>query len=378
MKVTIVGAGLGGLCLVQGLRAAGIEATVYERDPGITARFQGYRIGLGELGDSALRACLPRALHPVLEAVKGDLAGERTRLNHRLERTGADSSALAVAIDRHVLRHLLLSGIGEHVRFGDAFTGYEPLPGGGVRAHFAGKTSSIDSDLLVGADGIGSAVRAQLSPETPVEDSGVRALIGRTPLTERFAALVPGFGTGVSDGEVTMMLGLMRFRVLPGVLNAMAPELGLPEAGHYLRWVIMLAPDHSVLARQDLSMQEIALELTRGWHADVRAVIEDADRDNSVLLSIRTVSPAERWPAGPVTLLGDAIHATSPSGGNGANTALHDADQLRRKLIAVRDGRLPLADAVNAYETDMIDYGTEAVAHSLRELDRFRRPAAAR
>lgn len=377
MKVIIVGAGLGGLCLAQGLRAAGIEATVHERDPGITARFQGYRIGLGERGDSALRACLPRELHPVLDAVKGDLAGERVRLNQRLERIGTDSPALAVAIDRHVLRHLLLSGVGEHVRFGEAFTGYECLPGGGVRAHFAGKTSA-DGDLLVGADGINSAVRAQLSPSTPVEDSGVRALIGRTPLTERFAALVPGFGTGVSDGEVAMMLGLMRFRVLPGVLNGMAPELGLPDAGHYLRWVIMLAPGHPLLARADLSMQEIALELTRGWHPDVRAVVENADRDNSVLLSIRTVSPAERWPSGPVTLLGDAIHATSPSGGNGANTALHDADQLRRKLIDARDGRVPLAEAVAAYETDMVEYGAEAVAHSLRELDRFRTPAAAR
>jgi hypothetical protein len=48
------------------------------------------------------------------------------------------------------------------------------------------------------------------------------------------------------------------------------------------------------------------------------------------------VEPRERWAPGPVTLLGDAIHATSPTGGNGANTALRDADLLRRSLIAAR------------------------------------------
>ena len=64
MRVSIVGAGLGGLCLAQGLRGAGIEAEVYERDPAITARFQGYRLVLNPAGFAALRGCLSATLAP--------------------------------------------------------------------------------------------------------------------------------------------------------------------------------------------------------------------------------------------------------------------------------------------------------------------------
>jgi 2-polyprenyl-6-methoxyphenol hydroxylase-like FAD-dependent oxidoreductase len=61
------------------------------------------------------------------------------------------------------------------------------------------------------------------------------------------------------------------------------------------------------------------------------------------------VKPGGRWAPGPVTLLGDAIHATSPTGGNGANTALRDADLLRRCLIGANEGRQDLLSAVDDY-----------------------------
>ena len=83
------------------------------------------------------------------------------------------------------------------------------------------------------------------------------------------------------------------------------------------------------------------------------------------------VEPGERWTSGPVTLLGDAIHATSPTGGNGANTALRDADLLRRRLIEAGQGRRNLLGAVDDYERRMFEYGAEAVRGSLDKLPAF-------
>src|SRR5260370_33180139 len=60
--VVIIGGGLGGLCLAQGLTKAGIRVTVYERDASAQFRDQGYRTSLKDTGARALRECLPQHL----------------------------------------------------------------------------------------------------------------------------------------------------------------------------------------------------------------------------------------------------------------------------------------------------------------------------
>ena len=72
MRVPVVGAGLGGLALAQGLRGAGIEADVFERDPGMVARFQGYRLVLNLTGFQSVRDCLPTRWHPLLDEIVMD------------------------------------------------------------------------------------------------------------------------------------------------------------------------------------------------------------------------------------------------------------------------------------------------------------------
>ncbi|HJP76443.1 MAG TPA: NAD(P)/FAD-dependent oxidoreductase [Pseudonocardiaceae bacterium] len=371
MRVAVVGAGLGGLCLAQGLRGAGIEVDVYERDPAITARFQGYRLVLSPVGFEALRGCLPPRWHPLLDAIVGDAYGERLILDPRLNKIGElGPGRTGIVVDRHVLRHLLLTGLTVHT--GAALTGYDVLDDDKVRARFAvGEPTS--ADLLVGADGVGSAVRAVLSPHTTPTDTGVRFVIGRTPLTEQFAGLAKAFGSKIAGDGVSLLLGAMRFRTPPReAAEKLAPEVTLPDIPDYVRWAMILPPNGSLNGSLNgMTPQEAVLSRTQGWHPDLRALIERSDPDNSTLLSIRVVEPRERWTPGPVTLLGDAIHATSPTGGNGANTALRDADLLRRCLIETAEGRQDLLGAVGDYERQMFEYGVDAVRHSLDALPAF-------
>ncbi|SHG75170.1 FAD-dependent oxidoreductase [Streptoalloteichus hindustanus] len=364
MRVAIAGAGLGGLCLAQGLRRAGIEADVYERDPAITARFQGYRLVLSPTGSAALRGCLPQRWHPLLDAITGDAYGERLVLDPWLNKIGElGPGRTGTVIDRHVLRHLLLTGLAVHT--GATLTGYDVLDDGRVEARFA-HGDPVVADLLVGADGVGSAVRAVLSPQTTPTDTGVRFVIGRTPLTEHFAGLERAFGSKIAGDGVSLLLGAMRFRTPPKeAAEELAPEVVLPDVRDYVRWAMILPPDGS---RGDVTPQETVLSRIEGWHPDLRALIEQSDPDNSTLLSIRVVEPREHWAPGPVTLLGDAIHATSPTGGNGANTALRDADLLRHCLT---EGRRDLLGAIGDYERQMFEYGAEAVRQSLDALTAF-------
>ena len=71
-----------------------------------------------------------------------------------------------------------------------------------------------------------------------------------------------------------------------------------------------------------------------GWSPGLRRLVAGSAPDTVNALRIRSAEPVTAWPTGPVTLLGDAIHNMTPMAGIGANTALRDADLLRRNLIA--------------------------------------------
>ncbi|MER7584523.1 FAD-dependent monooxygenase [Kitasatospora sp. NPDC097691] len=373
MRVSVVGAGLGGLALAQGLRGAGIEADVFERDPGIAARFQGYRLVLDPAGFQAVRDCLPTRRHPLLDEIVMHASAEQLILDPQLNEIGRlGAGRTGIVVDRQVLRHLLLTGLTVHTDA--ALTGYDVPADGSVRARFARRDPSAaellaDADLLVGADGVTSAVRGVLSPQTTPTDTGVRFVIGRTPLTDEFAGLSKAYGSKITGDGVSLLLGAMRFRTPPKqAAEQLAPDVTLPDIGDYVRWAMILPPNDSM---GDLTAQDAVLSRTERWHPQLRALIEQADPDNSTLLSIRVVKPGRRWAPGPVTLLGDAIHATSPTGGNGANTALRDADLLRRCLIEADEGRRDLRGAVDDYERQMFEYGAEAVRSSLEKLPAF-------
>ncbi len=105
------------------------------------------------------------------------------------------------------------------------------------------------------------------------------------------------------------------------------------------------------------------------WAPGLRDLVGLSDPGTISCIPIRTSRPVAPWPAGRVTLIGDAIHAMTPYRGIGANIALKDAVRLRDALVAAQRGERPLLDAIGGYEAAMRDYGFKAVGNSLKAME---------
>jgi 2-polyprenyl-6-methoxyphenol hydroxylase-like FAD-dependent oxidoreductase len=242
-----------------------------------------------------------------------------------------------------------------------------------VTARFADGTEAT-GEVLVGADGANSVVRRHLLPEIGFVDADLCGAMGRTPVTDRFLELVPGRGTMVKGPGVTLMLGRMVFDREPSAAAAdLAPGLDMPYRDSYVRWVMLVPPEHPAANGPGVigdEARELALELIDGWHPDLRDLVASADMA-AVGRSKVLDRPMPSWPAGRVTLLGDAAHLTLASGGNGANTAMRDAVLLSAGLAEVAEGKRDLRAALQAYQEDMLERGNAAVEFGKEAQKRF-------
>jgi 2-polyprenyl-6-methoxyphenol hydroxylase-like FAD-dependent oxidoreductase len=380
MKVAVIGAGIGGLALAHGLLRAGAEVTVYERDETLDSRGQGYRLHLD--AGPALHACLPPDLYELCVATSGrpstamTVVTERLRLLRRTEielpADPLDPATLSTSVNRQTFREILAARLDDVIEFGRTCTGFEQDPGG-VAIHFS-DGSTAGAEVLVAADGISSPVRRRYLPHAEVADTGIACVYGRTPLTEETRPLVPapvwdGF-TAVAGSTAGMAAGVLDFREPPPqAARRLAPDVELSPAQPYLMWAVTASAGQFAGRLEGLSPAElhaVTLSTIRRWHPDLRRLVTLASVPETSLAAIRTAIPVAPWPPSRVTLLGDAIHAMSPAGGSGANTALRDAALLARQLGAAARGEQSPVQAVAEYERRMVDYGFAAVRASRR------------
>jgi len=363
------------------------------RDANLAARRQGYRLHVDARAGLALEQCLAPESLAAFQATCGEastrltVVSERLRVLNEQRRAGpADpyaAATLSTSVNRQTLREILAAGLDGRLAFGCELTSYDAARDG-VRLHFADGREA-ETDLLVGADGVGSAVRRQYLPDAEPADTGKRCIYGKTPLgaaaLDRLpAALRDGF-TAVVGAGIGMATGLVRFRQRP---ERAAPWLS--PAQDYLMWALagdrerFGVPDERLTAMPAAELHALSARLIRSWHPDLRALHAQADVDETFGVRIRTSPPLPPWPPGRVTVLGDAIHAMSPARGSGANTALQDAALLCRTLTEAgtgagrtrtgagrtgtgADGDRLIA-AVGDYEGQMREYGYAAVAAS--------------
>ncbi|OZM80424.1 NAD(P)/FAD-dependent oxidoreductase [Pseudonocardia sp. MH-G8] len=382
--VVIAGGGVGGLCLAHGLRRAGVPVRVLERTRCRTDWLQGYRIHIDPQGSAALSACLsPAAWASFCAAVSDETPGFAFRtetLAPLLEIAHVDGSEPDPArrhhgISRIALREALLTDLDDVVEHGRTVTGYTVRDGRvAVRLHDG---DHVAADLLVGADGANSRVRAQLAPDAHRVDTGVVAIAGKHRL---------GPGTDLPDellrSPVSVLPRRRGFlfsavwrgdRAAPVAPPADAPPgFLLDTTSDYVFWAYAdtaaTFPEHDTLVGlPGEQLQALVGEQIVMWSPHLRRLVAGSEPDTVRPVRMRSAARPAPWPSGPVTLLGDAIHNMTPMAGIGANTALRDAASLTRQISrAAGADAVSLCAAVGEYEREMFEYGFRAVAASHR------------
>ncbi|RDI19824.1 FAD-dependent oxidoreductase [Lentzea flaviverrucosa] len=363
MRVLIIGAGTGGLCLAHGLKKAGVDVALFERDRTPRSMLIGYRVGISPDGSRALHSCLPPDVfaefvrttarppkHIVMRTEKyGELlVGEVD--------TDRDASRSEKSVSRIAMRTALLGGLDDVVRFDKTFTRFAQNDDGTVTAFFDDGTSET-GDVLVGADGAQSRVRRQYLPDAKVVDTGITSIAGKLPLTEENAKLLPP----LADGGITLLFGTRGEFV---IIHVMRFD-GTGVEDDYIMWGYAAShdkfPDMKDMSQSEL--KQVVLNLTPKFHPHLRKLFALATPETVFQIRVRTSERLRPWQPSNVTMIGDSVHLMTPGRGIGANTALRDAELLCRKLTEGEDA----VRAIGEYEREMIEYGFQAVESS-REM----------
>jgi 2-polyprenyl-6-methoxyphenol hydroxylase-like FAD-dependent oxidoreductase len=322
----VIGGGVAGPTLAMFLRRAGITPVIYEGRPG-PADDAGAFLNLAPNGLAVLETL---GLGEEI-AARGTPTTSIEFFNHRGKRLGRFPETTLLIRRGALNRALREAAMARGIRFeyGKRLVEIQTSDGGGVIARFEDRTEAR-SDLLIGCDGIHSATRRVIMPEAPgPEYTGVIDSGGFSPVP-------PG---SKADGVMRMIFGLRGFfgyQVVPS-----------GEAFWFENFHQAAEPEQSSLeAIPDLEWRQRLL----GLHVD------DAPPVTDIIWS--AAHPIGRWPIydlptlpawhrGPVCLIGDAAHATSPHAGQGASLALEDAIVLAKCLRDIPD----LGRAFSAFES---------------------------
>lgn len=386
-EVLIIGGGIGGLCLAQGLRKNGVQVQVYERDASPDARLQGYRLNIEPKGSHALHTCLPQELWELLVATSGDPGPTMGVFDEKLRRLMQEDDpgprapeAAHHAVSRRTLRTVLLSGLEGIVHFGKTFERYSLTDAGRVVAHFR-DGSAAEGDLLVGADGIHSKVRRQLLPERGEVVVPAAGIGGKLPLTEQTRAWLPE----ALQRNKNMILPPRDFlftaafrrrksaQELSEVFSEKLAARGLhpeeifarSEDCDYILWAYVAhRKTFQEIPDDPIALQQALNDRVANWNPFLQRLIAETDAGTIQAFEFSAAKKPDPWPTSNVTLLGDALHAMPPVGGMGGNAALRDAELLSAAVVSIRDGQ-PHVATLRACEASMLAQGFEAVSASL-------------
>lgn len=361
MDIAIAGGGIGGLVTALALHASGRKPVVYES----VAELREMGVGINLL-PHAVRVLDRLGLKDALAAEAIETA-ELLYFSKRGRRIWREPRGLEAgypwpqfSIHRGRLHGILLAAVRDRLGADAVVTGHHlagaDLDGDRPRLRFVERESgravlTRSCDLLVGADGIHSALRAQLYPdEGPPIWNG--AILWRA-VTE---------GAPFLTGRSMFMAGHANQKFVCYPIS----KAHLDRGRSLTNWIAELRFEPSRgFRREDWNRRADKADFLPAfadWRfdwLDIPALVEGAREVFEYPMVDR--EPVERWSFGRATLLGDAAHAMYPIGSNGASQGILDADALARAL----DGHGDVVAALRAYEAERLA-PTAAIVHANR------------
>ena len=333
-RILIAGAGIGGLTAAACLLKKGFEVRVFEQAPQLG------EVGAGiQQSANAVKVLYHLGLRDALERVAvrpRDYEFRRfdtAELLHKIPFAEAHEKAHGAPyyhIHRADIHRILAEAVEAlspgAITLGARATGYAESSAG-VRLDFAGGASA-QGDMLVGADGIRSAIREQIAGPTPVVYTGYvawRLTVPRSRLPEGLMDKVGVVWCGPKNHAVVYWL------CSGNVLNF----VGIPERDEW--------EEESWTQRRP--WEDLKADYA-GWHPKVQSILDAADRNECYRWALNNRKPIFNWSTERATLLGDAAHPTLPFLAQGAVMAIEDAAVLARAL----EGSSGVTQAIGLYQ----------------------------
>jgi salicylate hydroxylase len=347
-KITIAGAGLGGLTAAACLLLDGHDVEVFEQAPQLGEIGAGIQVSANAmhvirhlgLGDAiALQAVRPEA-YTFCMADNGEVV-------QSFELSKAHEQAHGAPY-YHVHRadlHTLLAGRVEELKPGciklnHHIRGYEETDGS-VLASFS-NGMRVSSDMLIGADGLKSVVRAQMrGADSPVYtgDLAWRVIVPAEPIRQHFPRIQQTLWMSGGGHAVSYFVRNAELLNFVGIVEK-------PKASEE-SWTLRRSWDEF---KSDFA----------GWNPAVQSIIDSVNKDACYVWALHIREPIRDWSTKRVTLLGDSVHATLPYLAQGAAMAMEDGAVLARALQL----DVPLAAALNVYERNRFERTARVVRES--------------
>lgn len=335
--VAIIGGGIGGVALAVACLHRGIPFTLYERDTSFDERSQGYGLTLQQaskaiegFGILHLEKGVVSTRH-LVHTPEGKIVGE-WGMRKWLETENTPKSShkkTNIHIARQSLRLALLDQLGgsKSVRWGHQLLDFKENKEHGIELNFLvdGKAKTEKADLIVGADGIRSAVRNLLIGEeiSPLRYLDCIVILGICPLSA-----LQDVESSLLDSATVFQTanGNERIYVMPFDAESVMWQLSFPLSEEEAKILSIKGPK---------ALKEEAIRRTQ-WHAPIPQILaatQEAQISGYPVYDRALLQPELLENAGAATLIGDAAHPMSPFKGQGANQALLDALSLAREIF---------------------------------------------